>query len=82
MRKSPSPRKIIIDQESPKPLHMHPIANYWKNQIEQSNNLDTSNIQCQVEGTYEMTYQTLDVSIASLNLDMTFLANVYTTFFV
>ena len=40
----------------------HPIAKFWKNQIEQAKALDTSNLQCQVEGTYEESYQTLDVS--------------------
>ena len=33
-----------------------------KNQIEQAKALDTSNLPCQVEGTYEESYQTLDVS--------------------
>ena len=35
---------------------------FWKYQIEQAKALDTSNIQCQIEGTYEESYQTLDVS--------------------
>ena len=60
-----APQKFSIDHESIRPLEVHPIAKYWQSQIEQSKNLDTSNIQCQVEGTYELAYQTLDVSIAS-----------------
>lgn len=45
-----------------KALDCHPIAKFWKNQIEKAKALDTSNIQCQVGGTYEESYQTLDVS--------------------
>ena len=40
----------------------HHIAKFWQNQIENAKALDTSNVQCQIEGTYEQTYQTLDVS--------------------
>ena len=40
----------------------HPIAKYWQNQIENAKVLDTSSVQCQIEGTYEQSYQTLDVS--------------------
>ena len=50
------------NSNSTKATDYHPIAKFWKNQIEQAKVLDTSNIECQVEGTYEESYQTLDVS--------------------
>jgi hypothetical protein len=59
------PQKVSIEHDSIKPLEVHPIAKYWQSQIEQSKSLDISNVQCQVEGTFELAYQTLDVSITS-----------------
>ena len=50
------------DTNSTKAPDCHPIAKFWQNQMEKAKDLDTSNMQCQVGGTYEESYQTLDVS--------------------
>ena len=39
----------------------HKMAKYWQEQIERAKVLDTSNNQCQMEGTYEEMYQTIEV---------------------
>ena len=38
----------------------HQIATYWQEQIERAKLLDTSNIHCQMEGSYEQAYHTLE----------------------
>ena len=58
----PQPKNSDSNSNLTKAPNCHPIAKFWKNQIEKAKSLDTSNIECQVEGTYEESYQTLDVS--------------------
>ena len=69
--KSPAPDTLQKNKDGHNPTKksdFHPVAKYWQAQIDQAKLLDISNIQCQTEGTYEDSYQTLDVSIINLKI--------------
>ena len=70
-KKSLVPDKLGNNKDCHDPIkksEFHPVAKYWQAQIDQAKLLDVSNIQCQTEGTYEDSYQTLDVSIINLKI--------------